>query len=48
MSNRKRSDSDRTEKPDDDDDEDAICHPVEPRARTAHLPPIMVCTVLEK
>lgn len=41
-SHRKRSDSNRTEKPDDDEEEVTVCHPVEPRARTAHLPPIMV------
>ncbi|KAJ9233588.1 hypothetical protein DTO169E5_6964 [Paecilomyces variotii] len=40
-SHRKRSDSNRTEKPDDDEEEVTVCHPVEPRARTAHLPPIM-------
>jgi hypothetical protein len=36
-----RSDSDRTEKPD-DYDEDGFHHPVEPRKMTALLPPIMV------
>lgn len=39
--NRMRSDSDRTEKFDGDVDPLAS-HPVEPRARTALLPPIMV------
>ncbi|KAL2012247.1 hypothetical protein VTN00DRAFT_4965 [Thermoascus crustaceus] len=39
-SNRVRSNSDQTDKPE-DDFEDTIIHPVEPRARTAQLPPIM-------
>ncbi|KAL2001913.1 hypothetical protein VTN02DRAFT_1008 [Thermoascus thermophilus] len=40
ISNRVRSNSDHTDKPE-DDFEDTIIHPVEPRARTAQLPPIM-------
>ncbi|KAL2217502.1 putative catabolite repression protein creC [Thermoascus aurantiacus ATCC 26904] len=39
-SNRVRSDSNRTDKPE-HDTEDTVIHPVEPRARTAQLPPIM-------
>lgn len=38
-----RSDSQRTE---DGDGDGAVRHPVEPRARTALLPPIMVCFTL--
>lgn len=33
----------RTDKPE-HDTEDTVIHPVEPRARTAQLPPIMVCS----
>ncbi|KAK2797083.1 ERMES complex Ca(2+)-binding regulatory GTPase gem1 [Onygenales sp. PD_10] len=41
-SNRVRSDSNRTDnKPVDEKDDTPIFHPVEPRARTAQLPPIM-------
>lgn len=42
FSNRKRSDSNRTEKPL-DDEVDNLRHPVESRTLTALLPPIMVC-----
>jgi catabolite repression protein CreC len=42
LSNRKRSDSDRTEKPIDTDEPDVLCHPVEQRKMTALLPPVMV------
>ncbi|KAF5015106.1 hypothetical protein F66182_13671 [Fusarium sp. NRRL 66182] len=45
LSNRKRSDSDRTEKPLDDEVDD-LRHPVESRTMTALLPPIMVCFIL--
>lgn len=41
LSNRKRSDSDRTEKPTDADELDNLRHPVQPRKMTALLPPIM-------
>ncbi|PGH00998.1 hypothetical protein AJ80_09073 [Polytolypa hystricis UAMH7299] len=38
---RVRSDSNRTDKPADEKEESTTFHPVEPRARTAQLPPIM-------
>jgi len=41
LSNRKRSDSDRTEKPNEADEIDFLRHPVESRQMTALLPPIM-------
>lgn len=43
--NRVRSDSNMSEKPaDENGDDEPVTHPVEPRARTAQLPPILVNT----